>query len=221
MTFIIMSVVGAAIFWGSLILLNKQFTRRDTSSSSKDIADVEEQISAIDSAIEQAFIYCDKMIPLADSKEREDQIVALGAQLAEAQEKLQKLDQQVEKLQATVEEEEAHHNELKKGKEEAALLAHEIREHSQALESECAQLEQQLQNSQAQLTALSTEIKLTNEQTIAMNKINAALEKSHSQLQSLIEIHTLARNRFLNLETQYVELEKEFTKLVEKELSGD
>ena len=100
-------------------------------------------------------------------------------------------------------------------------MADSVRARKEELKSEYVRLESELENSLSQLSALSSEVTLTSDQQIGIKKIHGALEKTREQLNLLNEIYTQAQSRFLNLEAQYGELEKEFTKLVEKELSGE
>ena len=221
MYILVTTVIGAVLFAGGIFVLDRIFKAKKGASVGKDVAVFEEQVGSLTSAIEKSLSYVEEMQPLENAKDLESQIEGLERELAGEREKLAKLDKQVEALQSSVEAEEAQHGELKRGKDEATALANEIRSRQDEMGLEYNRLENELEQSLAQLSALSGEISLNPEQKSALKKITTAMEKSREQLTVLVDLHTQARNRFLSLETQYAELEREFTKLVEKELSGE
>ena len=177
-------------------------------------------IRKFDTAIIAGLTYVEPMTPLGEAIEREHSIAGLRGELATESAKLGTLDAQLSKLQKAVEDAEAAHNELKKGKEDAQTLADEIRGRKEQLAAEASRIASELIQSQAQLDLIAGEVTLTREQRSALNSVKAAVEGTNNQLMALNEIYSVAAARFTNLETQYSELEKEFTKLVEKELSG-
>jgi chromosome segregation ATPase len=217
---ILVAVLFGGLYVGALVMLSRYFERKTSASASETVDEVQSQITLIDGALEQALPYVEEMRPLSEAAEREKSIEELAAQLETENAKLAELDKKVESLQADVEVEEASHNELKKGKDDATLLAEELRAGKEALDAEAARLQADLEQSLQQLQNLSGEIEMTAEQQAALNKIGAALESARGQFASVTEIHSQAQTRFFNLEHQYLELEKEFTKLVERELSG-
>jgi chromosome segregation ATPase len=222
MSTLITAIIAGVIFLGAAFVLQKYLAAKQRGAGiSSNIGEVEEKISDTDAAIQNALAHVESMMPLAKLKEREEELEGLNQQLGVEREKLEKLDKQVEKLQKTIEEEESAHNELKKGREEASTLADDVRANKERLASEYQQLESELKQSLSNLEALNTEVDLTADQQIAVDKIQGALESARVQLSTLSEMHSQAATRFTNLEAQYVELEKEFTKLVEKELSGE
>lgn len=221
MYILITSILTGILFSGGVYLLNRILSSGQGDSVATEVVEREQEAAELEKNLEAALNYGESMSPLSDSLAKEEEIQTLLEQLAGEREKLSALDKQVEGLQQTVEQEEAAHNELKKGKEEAVELAHSVAARKDELHAEFARLEGELEQSLAQLSALAGEVSLTAEQQTALNKINTALERGRAQLNTLNEIYTQAETRFLNLEIQYSELEREFTKLVEKELSAD
>ncbi len=221
MVLIIVSfLIGASAIAGIFVLTLKSLAAKAEGGGGSDLEQREERSSRLSENIEQALAYLGAMVPLADAVEREQQIAGLRQDLAGETKKLQDLEAQLGRLQGMVETAEQGHSELKKGKEDCDTLADEIRTRKDQLNSEASRLESEIAQSRAQLSMLSEEVTLTKEQKAALNSITAALDHSQKQVTALAEIWTVASNRFVNLETQYSELEKEFTKLVEKELSG-
>jgi chromosome segregation ATPase len=216
-TSIILGIIFTSVLFGLTRFFNKKKGGAGTGSQIKESQD---KIQQLDQSIESGLTYSEQMIPLEKLKLREQEIAELANQLSREREKLEKLDKQVESLQDTVETEETAHNELKKGKEEAAELAEEIRQNKNRLESEYEQLESELNKSLTEINTLSGEVELTAEQQAACDRVHSTLQNSILQLKTLSEIYSQASTRFSNLENQYLELEAEFTKLVEKELGG-
>ncbi len=217
---ILVAILFGGLYVGGLVLLSRYFAKNKPSGSSETAGDVESEIALVDGAMEQALSYVEDMLPLREAGERKAAIKDLEEQLEKENAKLAELDKKVEALQADVEVEEASHNELKKGKDEATMLAEELRATKDSLEAEAGRLQEELAQSLQHLESLSGEIEMTAEQKAALSKIGAALDSARAQFSSVAEIHSQAQTRFFNLEHQYLELEKEFTKLVEKELSG-
>jgi chromosome segregation ATPase len=218
----IVGMVFLLAFVAVFIVLKKLLGQKSAGGGLQtSIRNLDSQISAANEGLEQGFAHIKEMVSLDVFQAKEKELAALNKQLNSERLKLEKLDRQVEKLQASVESEEASHNDRKRGKEEAASLADQVRENTQRLASEYSRLEQELNQSLSQLTALNTEVELTNEQKIALDSVYNGVRISRDQLSTLADVHTQAALRFTNLESQYQELEKEFTKLVEKELSGD
>jgi len=221
MSIIISTIVLGILFSGIVFGLIKFFQKKkEGTGSGGNMTAIEEEINSISEAVEQGLAYCGEMIPYNKLKSREGDLEHLNRQLGEERAKLEKLDKQVEGLQGTIEVEEASHNELKKGKEEAGELAEQLRMNKEKLESEFSRLEADLTRSLTEVSALSTEIEMTSDQKIACDKVQSGLENARLQLSTLADIYTQASTRFTNLENQYQELEGEFTKLVEKELGG-
>lgn len=213
-------IICGALTTGGLFFVLRGFATRTKEGSSNDMDEQEQAVRKLDEEIQAALNYVSPMVPLADAVKREQDIAALRNEMAAESKKLGDLDGQLSKLQTAVEAAEASHNELKKGKEDSESLADEIRARKDDLASEAKRLEGDLVQSRAQLDVLSEEVTLNQQQKSALNSVTSALENASKQLISLNEIYTVASTRFTNLETQYRELEKEFTKLVEKELSG-
>ena len=220
MTLLITAIVCGILYLGGMFLLSRMLKVRSGKSAGKDIEAIDDKIRLVDGAVTTTLPYIKEMVPLEDAQKKDQEIASFERQLAEEREKLGKLDKQVQGLQSTIEEEEGKHNELKKGKDVATELARDVRTNQDRLKAEFEHLENELSLSLAQVTALSGEITLTNEQQVGLQKIQNTLQLAQDHMNMLGDIYTQASTRFLNLENQYCELEKEFTKLVERELSG-
>lgn len=220
MIIIVCFLVGALATVGIFVMTLRGLAAKSSGADGSDLQQRETRSTELSSQLDQALQYLAAMVPLGDALEREQQIAGLRQDLSAETKKLQDLEAQLGRMQGLVETAEAAHSELKKGKEDCDTLADDIRSRKEQLISEASKLENEIAQSKAQLSMLSEEVSLTKEQKAALNQITAALDNSQKHVSGLAEVYTVASTRFVNLETQYSELEKEFTKLVEKELSG-
>lgn len=212
-------ILSAAAFLG----LNYNFKRlaaKSKAASSGEMAVEQKLIDQLDEALKAGVDYIQDMLPLSGALELEKEIADTREQVAAETKRLADLDAQLNRLQASVAEAETAHAELKRGKEDADKLAEEINNRKESLQLETKNLESELTNSQAQLQLLADEVSLTDEQKAALKTIEDSLTQGLNQLKNLVETYNVAATRFTNLELQYRELEKEYTKLVEKELAG-
>jgi len=182
---------------------------------------VREQIRTLEGAIERSLSYVSPMAPLGEVKELEGQRGVILQQFEVEQGKVKNLEGDLQVLQKKVDKQEARHNELKKGKEDADRIADEIRTNQETLLLQTKRLESELDQSKAQLTAFSSNSALTADQKAGMAEIQATVEKLLVQLQALREVNEDTTGRFLALQTQYSDLEKEYRKLIDRELSGE
>lgn len=78
-----------------------------------------------------------------------------------------------------------------------------------------------MEESRSRVSALTADAAFSDEQREVLERLGDSLKGMAKHLDSLIENHVQSTERFLNLQTQYSELEKEYRKLVDKELSGE
>ncbi len=218
---IVAAILGGVFFSGAVFAFRKFKLRHKLDENVAASAEtLKAENAKFGSKIDQVIAALGPMLPLDEYLTQDKKVSDLSMQLKEAQERLGKLDRQVETMQVTVEAEEAAHNALKRGREDAVMLVAEVKANKERLTEEVKHLEDQLATSLAELQVLNSEVGLTAEQQEALDQVGQTLENARTQLRTLADIHTQATMRFTSLETQFMELEKEFTKLVEKELSG-
>lgn len=220
MSSLIIALVGAAIAALASFIAVARTKKANSGTATSELGAIDAQSATLAGEIEQAIAYISQMDPLAESRALMGQIAALNAELDQEREKLAALEKQLSGAQSKVDKEENEHSNLKRGKEECQRIADEMRSNTERLAMEQSRLDSELQQSSAQMTMLASETSLTAGQSQALKQINEALNDSSSHLKSVANLHNLSSERFLNLEVQYTELEKEYRKLVEKELSG-
>lgn len=221
---IIITLVSAGvcvgILFGALHFGVKLLSKRQSSGASDQIHTIDKSIDELNSAIESALNQFAELISADELDSLDNAKSELDANLKTVQKKLQSLELALQNKQIEVDKAESTHNELKRSKEAAEVLADELKASKSKLDAEHAALEGELNQSLTQLEVLSTELKLNPQAEAGMNKIRNSLINSQTQLKNLVQIYRQGSTRFVNLQTQYRDLEKEFTKLVEKELSG-
>ena len=221
-TIIGVSVLLAALLFGGLALASKVISKKASSSGSgKEVREIELKISSIDENITKALDYATNLLPLSEYNELIKRKNEFDDNLTNERTKLDLLEAKLSEIQTKVTAEEESHSNLKKGREESINLANSIKEKKAQLEANQKRLSEDLNNSRTQLNVLSSETKLTPEQEIGLNLIKTTLSNSQEQLNALSQTYKQSSTRFATLHGQYSDLEKEFTKLIEKDLAGE
>jgi chromosome segregation ATPase len=217
--FVIALLGPAAVFLLSQRMLAVQ--RRDKNTSTdRSLVKIDKQIKVIDELLERAISHLESQVSLNDLFSKQDELQEAKNRVVALEEKQKKIDAQLAKMQEDQAREEAAHNEIKKGKEGFLALAKELRQNKDTLENERATLEREFEQSVVKLTSLSSEISLTDEQQKALDEINQMLNDTKVQLKQQVDVYRQAEKRFENLQKQYSDLEEEFARLVDLELSG-
>jgi chromosome segregation ATPase len=215
---IAISLTLSGLLFVALTFSSKIIAKKVSGSSNLgEIEAILEESQLLETNIQNAVAYAWELVPLSIYNELIQQREAFEDNLSNERTKLELLEGRLNEIQTKVSVEEQDHANLKVGREEATDLANSIRERKIKLEADHERLTDDLNNSINQLTALSGEIKLTPDQEIGFNKIKSSIKSSQEQMASLSQTYKQASTRFATLHGQYSELEKEFTKLVEKE----
>lgn len=205
---------------GAVFFFIRTLKKKSLESTGQDMSASEGRITELDTAMEEAFKHVEAMVPLSEGKALEAKIAETMKQFGIEHAKLDTLEKALAKAQKGVDTEESAYNELKRGKDDAEQLADKIRGDSEKVEGETKRIENEIKQSKDQLLSLGSEVALTADQKKSVDAIAGSLNDSTNRLKTLIEMYTVASQRFVNLQTQYMELEKEYRKLVEKELSN-
>ena len=218
---IVVTILLAGVCSGALFATLKVLRSQASKEVGKERDVFKAEIAKFDDAIEVALSSLSGMSPLSDVRELEEKRKKIAADFDVERGKVTKLEGDLAALQKKVDKQEARHNELKKGKEDADRIADDIRANQEKLLAESKKLESELGQSKAQMSALVSSLPLDADQRAAIKEITDAVEKLGEQLKTLMEVNEVTSGRFLALQTQYSELEKEYRKLVDKELSGE
>lgn len=219
MEIIAYSLIAFPVFIGACWLLVKVASKEITSDAGEKLTVVEHRIAELDEVFDKAVGYTESLEPLSLAIERRNREQELKDNLNKELAKLAELEKRLATLQKQVEVAEESHNELKRGKEASAEVAKVIKERKKELELENDNIKKEVENSLDQISKLSTKKKLTPDQNAGTKIIFNSTTNASKQLDTLANSYSQASTRFLNLQNQFTDLEKEFTKLVEKELS--
>lgn len=217
---LVSAVVGLAVLYAALQFGVKLLSKKQSSGASDQITSIDKTINELNTSIEAALSKFSELVSGDELDTLEKTKIELNNNLKTIETKLKSLDQALANKQKDVEKAESTHNELKRSKEAAQVLADELKSAKSLLENEHKALESELTQSLTQLETLSSELKINPQAEAGINKIKNSLTNSRTQLNNLIQVYKQGSTRFVNLQAQYHDLEKEFTKLVEKELSG-
>jgi chromosome segregation ATPase len=217
---LIVLILAGGLSTAAILFSVRVFSQQSSKSFGKDRDILKAESAKFDGIIERAAEYTRTMISLDEVKTIEAKKTQVLQVVAEERSRVKRVEQDLEQLQVKVDKQEAKHNELKKGKEDAERLADDIKANKERLLSEAKKLQDELQQSKSQMETILSEVDLNEEQISALKDITTSIEKMGAQMKELADIHTQSSGRFVNLQKQFSELEKEFRKLVDKELSG-
>jgi chromosome segregation ATPase len=209
--------IFAMFVCGCWLLL--KFSRKNSQTDhSANIKILEAKIEEINSSINNALNYSSQLVPLESALERKSEEKIIRAELEKELKTLKQLEMRLNSLQTEVEVAEASHHEIKRGKEASEELSKAIKERKDKLDKENNKIINDIDLSLDQLSSLSKGLSLTKDQDTGMKIIFNGISNSKKQIQTLVQAYKQSSGRFINLQAQYQDLEKEFTKLVEKEL---
>jgi predicted nucleic acid-binding Zn-ribbon protein len=86
--------------------------------------------------------------------------------------------------------------------------------------AESLSLEQKLAESLRTVDAMASEIQMTNDQQAVFCEFSNALTQASAQLRDVIIDYQNANERLSNLHSRFIDLENEYSKLVEEQLAG-
>ncbi len=167
------------------------------------------------------------LIQYKDSYAARAQLDSLGTLLTTAQTDLEKekntLKQIETKLgtsQKLVEEKEAHQQEMKSAKVEDESKLQELLSKHEDLSTESITLEQKLAASLKNLDNIMDSIELSQDQRGVLQELSNSMTAAGSRLRDLLGEYEQVHQRLDALRQQHLDLEDEYTKLVEQQL-GD
>lgn len=153
-----------------------------------------------------------------------DYIIGLvsGAQTDLEREKgtLKEIENKLGSAQKLVEGKESKQQDIKSAKMEDEVKLQELLANYENLSTEAIALEQRLAASLKNLDSIMDEIELTQDQKGVLQELSNALTNAGSRLRDLLTEYEQVNQRLEALRQQHVDLEDEYTKLVEQQL-GD
>jgi chromosome segregation ATPase len=133
---------------------------------------------------------------------------------------LKEIETKLSTAQKLVEGKESRQQEIKSARMEDEVKLQELLSNYENLSSEAIALEQKLAASLKNLDSIMDEIELTQDQKGALQELSNSLTAAGARLRDLLTEYEQTNQRLENLRQQHVDLEDEYTKLVEQQL-GD
>jgi len=204
---------------GVVYLIFRSLSKQASTSIGKERDIIRDEITKYDEALEVAISTLGTMVSLNEQANIEVEREKLKASIELEGAKVKKLEKELESLQQRVDKQELTHNELKKGKEDSDKLAAVLRENKDRLQAEANELSQVLSSATALINSSAAKFEGREQQELAT--LENAMRITANGLKESAEVYARGALRFVNLEKQYEELEREFRKLVDKALTGE
>lgn len=212
-------VLSGSLATGISFLVFRNLSKQATTSVGKERDVIASEIQLFDESTENALSKLEQMVSLDEKIKLEQESAAIQKSVDIERGKVNKIQKDLQSLQERVDQQEAKHSELKRGKEESDVLAKSLRDNRQKFVDEAVSLAQACDSVIANFSAVSS--KLSKESLAEIQDLEETFRLSSIQLKEFSEFYSRAANRFINLEKQYSELEREFRKLLDKALIGE
>ncbi len=145
----------------------------------------------------------------------------LQKDLKTAENGLTELEDKLNKAQEEVEQKEAQQQDMKSSneKDEAALT--ELLTSYEDISNKSMELEKRLADAMEELDRMMKELELTPDQRGVLEELSEAMSSAGALLRDLITEHNAINERLADMRQQQLDLEEEYTKLVERQLGGE
>lgn len=211
-------VLGACVvvLIGGFVVAKKQIMGSDGAERDGIIA----EINKLHDALEELATYKDSYVSAGQFKAITDRLNDLQRDLKKEKDSLVAIEQKLTTSQKQVETKETQQQEIKSSKAEDEAKVEELLATYQDAANESVLLEQKLASSMKNLDELLNEASLSPVQKGQIVDLQNALSAAGATLRDLIMEAQQTNERLDGLKQQHVDLEEEYTKLVEKQL-GD
>ncbi len=139
--------------------------------------------------------------------------------LEQQKQTIKQIETRLEKAQKEVEGKEGEQQEMKSAKEEDEKRLYEITTAFETHSSQSVALEHQLAASLKNLDTMMVEVPMTADQKAVFQALSDTLTNVSSRLRDLFVDYQAVHERLEGLKSQHTDLEEEYTKLVEQQLS--
>jgi len=217
---IVTLVVAALIANVSVIIASRAVDGKVRKSLDKDRGALEATISAVTQELQLALDEASQMMPGEDLRKLSKDIQIIQAQIGRESKKLETAEGRLKILQTSIDDKEAAHNSLKVGKEESEQMAAQLLAYKEQWVAEGKQLEAKLAESRVHIDALSTELELTEGQKSILAEFLKSLDGAQEELREAVQLFEHSTERYLSLQHQHSEMEKEYKNLLEKQLAN-
>ncbi len=148
----------------------------------------------------------------------QSQLSNLESSITQERAQLTKVEETLAKSQQNVEERENNHQNMKIAKIDEDERVQQLLEKHEALSAESIQLEKELAEAMKNLDSLINESAMTDDQKAMLTELQNTLETAGARLRELIAEYESVKSRVDALRQQHLDLEEEYTRLVELQL---
>ena len=211
---IIALVISNLIFAASYIALKKK-------ASGSLSQEIEERINKIESVIAQTKEKIENSKNLASKAQYESVLAKLeeGKQnLDKERESLKETEKKLDSVQKLVETKEMHHQEMKTSRDDDDNKLTELLESYENISQESIELEQKLAESMKSLDSIMSNITVDESQKAILQELSDTLTNAGTRMRDLLTEYNMVKERLDALKQQHVDLEDEYTRLVEQQL---
>ncbi len=213
---IIMSVIGAGAIVGLTFVLKRSAVAAASGGKDQLIADIDKETKAARALI----AFKDNYVSKAQAEKVEEMLRKVNADLEKEKATLKEIENKLDVAQKQVGEKETAQQDIKSAKAEDETKLNDLLTRHQDLSNEAISLEQKLAQSMKNLDAIMDEVELTQDQKAILQELSNALTNAGSRLRDLISEYNGVNERLEALKQQHLDLEDEYTRLVEQQL-GD
>jgi chromosome segregation ATPase len=215
-TYIVLSAIISLIAIGGSILAGKKLgagaTKEQIQGLISESAELQDRLTSSGASAEGRFSKPQLTSLVAQTEE--------FVQALEAQKQLIKdLEVRLEQAQKDVEAKEGAQQEMKSAKEEDENRLSEITAAYDTYSSQSVSLEHQLAASLKNLDTMIIEVPMTTDQKAVFQELSNTLTSASGRLRDLFIDYQAVHERLEGLKSQHKDLEEEYTKLVEQQLS--
>ncbi len=218
---VLYAFIGGAVCSFGFVMLVTRFLQGDIAkAAAKDREVYRERISKLDQEIEDLLEQSGEMSSRGELLKLEEELRKVENSLTEEIKKLEEEDSHIKRLQGEIDAKEAKQNQYKTGKEASNQLAEKLSADREQLLVEAKQLESDLALSLEKIAALMKQVETNSEDQKFLVQLNDSLKDGSSLLNELSLSYDAGTDRYVTLQKQYDEMEKEYKNLIEKQLSG-
>lgn len=208
-------IISAAVYAAAYFALKKKAGGSIKEELDDKVRAIQEAISANSQAVSAS-------MPLRSKAQYETLLLKLEeskVSLSAEKENLKQIESKLVTVQKNVEAKEVHHQEMKTSKEEDDAKLSELLAGYESISQESIELEQKLAESMKSLDAIMDSIPTTNEnQKAVIQELSDTLTNAGSRMRDLLTEYNLVKERLDALNQQHIDLEEEYTRLVEQQL---
>jgi len=211
---IVLALASAAVIFAVLTIL----VRKIRTSSNAATTGIAEQVNQVSQQSEELSSYCDSYAPAHLMDTLNNQLEQFRTEIVGEAQKLKAVETRLDTAQRNIEQREASQQEIKSAKDNEESLLDDLKSKYDEYSTEAISLEQSLAQSLKNLDKMMNEIELTPDQRTSLDGLSEAMTTSGGRLRDLLSEYQVVTDRLQMLQQQHIDLENEYTKLVEQQL---